>query len=138
MAETEISVAKFGAIQKALLLEFEEIDTNHGSAPEIMQVLYSQLQISRAFGDLFTNKINKRALKLEKMNLEELKFQTLSFTGRKTGRQPHCKSFSVTLTLTDRKQRGIVDSIRLHNLKILAKIDCVGEHVVPSNFHIND
>jgi hypothetical protein len=138
MAGTEISVAKFGAVRKALLLEFEEVDTNHGSATEIMQVLHGQLQMSRAYEDLFADKINKRALKLEKMNRDELEFQTLNFTGRKKGRQPHCKSFSVTLAVTDRKQRGIVDSIRLHNLKILAKIDCVGEDVVPSDFHIND
>lgn len=132
-----LSITTFCTSQKSLILEFESCE-RHGTARETMQALHTQLQISRVYDEKFTDCINNRAVRIEKMNRDELQFQSFNFTGRRRGRPLHCHSYSDALLIVDRRQRAVLQWIRLHISKILDKVDEVGVDVKQTDFDIND
>ena len=137
MVENEYIVTSSG-FERSLVVAYEAIDKERGTASEIMQALHGQLQASGVFEERFVDSINGRYVRIQKMNLDELQFQQMNFTGRRRGRQIHSRTFSNSFLLMDRKQRVALVWIRHHISKILSEIDIVGMNVFQTDFEIND
>lgn len=128
----------FCVSKQALLAAFKEVRVHGGSTAAILQALHAQLETARDLEETLANSVNKRTVKLHRMNKEELELQGLNFTGRKKGRQPRSHRLSDSLVLLDRKQRGYVRWVASHIADILDAVDEVGANVLQTTFDTND